>query len=225
MANLNDLRDELILVQNQHNKSKMAESEVRTIPPVEERFKVNLVLIFDVVGDVIALLGANGVPSPVSSLILTFGKSYIEAQSAESLIKLFITKTSEHWEMIRLRNTVFLTEHITCVFSDDAGFAPHMQTINNLFKLIVNKEFDKLPTAQKQKLGEDMDDKICEIWDLASSCVRQCVLHIDKSRAPKLIVSESDGVETVKRSYTQNYYSGLSIKKLVDLWGVKLPDL
>lgn len=202
----------------------MAESEVRAIPPVEERFKANLGLIFDVVGDVITLLGASKVPSPVSSLILTFGKSYIEAQSAESLIGLFIAKTSEHWEMIRLRDPDFLTKHITCVFSDNASFAPHMQTINNLFKLIVNKEFDRLPADEKEKLGEAMDDKICEIWDLASSCVRQCILHIDKARAPELIVSKSDGVETTKRSYTQNYYPTLSVKKLVDLWGVKLPD-
>lgn len=177
--------------------------------PVEVRFKTNLCLVFDVVSDIVALLDANGISSPVSSLVLTFGKSYIEGMDPCNLIDRFISKTSGHWELIRLQDPVFLTHHITCVFADNAAFAQHMQSINDLFKMIVDKP------------SPDIDDKLAEIWMLSAACVKQCIRYIDQSRAPELVVAKSEDGETVKRSYTKHYHPELSVKKLAELWDLK----
>lgn len=190
-------------------------------PPVHERFKVVVLSLFDVLGDVIDFIESNGVSSPISKGLVLLGKIAYGSKDATELIQKFISRTACNWDGIKKRDKAIIAESLDAMFEDEPAVIDHIPCINALICICLEKDLGE--KKGDPKVEEVIDMLTDSIWKILEVCIKQCVTHVHEMRDPQIVVTKSgDGSVTEKVSYNKKYFPDLSVKKLCEIWGVKV---
>lgn len=188
----------------------------------EDRFKSNLLTLFDIINEMFEEGLANGVIKQ-SINILPLIKLFIKKTSSDHMIKRFIKRTNEYWDIIKKKDDEYIKEKLLGIFNDvqengvdavkkDEELQGDNKLINSLsgdhfvvFKDLLSKSY--------QYDGEEIyvfdDERREDIWKIMHSFVRISLCYIHKVR------KEIDG------HYTVPFHNELHVKDLAKEWGVK----
>jgi hypothetical protein len=192
--------------------------EQSTSPPPEKRFLYNSTVIIDIVCEIIDLLEKEGKKSPISKHILVLGKTLMSKQDPTKAIKVFICKTSQHWESIREKNNTFLEQYILDILVQDSSTAEkYLKGVPELFSMVTNEE-----NLKTLKCGKDIRELNDEMWDTIQSCVKISINYVHIERKPIIESVEGEDGELVEKSkYTEIFFPSLAVKKLKEIWEMK----
>ena len=193
--------------------------------PPEERFKTNLLSLFDIINDMFKEGVDNGVIQN-SINILPLVKLHIKKKNSEELINDFIHKTEEFWEIIKRKNDGYIKEKMLDIFNDvkEKGVGEVKTTItekNNtgtsdivnslsgdrftIFKDLLSKSYT-FEGKEYYILDEERKE---EIWSFMHSFVKISLCHFHQTR--KMI----DG------KYSVDFFNNINVKELASDWKVK----
>jgi len=188
-----------------------------------ERFKKNLLLLFNVVGD----MYEEGINNEViednnTELLLSGVKLYISTKNADTMINRWIQNSHEHWSKIKEKNIKYFQDIGLKIFNiiQDKGLdkvkADTDEEDNDLVKNIDQtqvEEFKKL--LQGKYEYEDEEYKIFNeereemIWKIMQSFVTSSIAYIHETR--RII----DGNPTV------DCFMEIELDDLCDQWNMK----
>lgn len=188
--------------------------------PPEERFKANLLALFDIINSMFKEGIDNGVIKNTIN-ILPLVKLHIKKKNSEELIDDFITKTSDFWEIIKKKDDQYIKEKLLDIFNDvkEKGVAEVKNNIkekNNIVNSLTGDHFVIFKDLlSKSYIYEDKeyyildDDRKEEIWSFMHSFVKISLCHIHQTR--KMI----DG------KYSVVFFNDINVKELAKEWKVK----
>jgi hypothetical protein len=165
-------------------------------PAAVEVFKTNVLSFTNVIYDIVADAKDFGADVPASPEIISLARTVVENTDAEKLIHLFIKKTIEHWEKIRVKDLVFFREKAFTIFAEIP--ADKIEKMNQLYDFV-------LPDGAKL-----IDSAIEEqTWAFLHSFVKSSIRYIHYRRKPVKDVG-----------YTEEYFTGFSVKEACEKWGI-----
>jgi len=191
----------------------------------EERFKSNLLALFDIIDEMFKEGADNGVIQN-SINILPLIKLFIKRTSGDHMVKRFINRTQNYWDIIKRKDDEYIKERLLDIFNnvqekgvdavkedeefkDDCG---DNKLINSLSKdhFVVFKD---LISGSYNYEGEEYrifdDDRKEDIWRIMHSFVKISLCYIHNGR------------KWVGDKYTVPFFDTIKVKELASEWGVK----
>jgi hypothetical protein len=193
------------------------------IKPPSERFKKNLLQLFNIVGDMYEEAINNEVIDEGNTQILLSGiKLYISTKKADTMINRWIQKTHEHWSKIKEKDIAYFQDIGLKIFNiiQDKGLdkvkADTDGEDTDLVKNVDEKQVDGFKKLlQGEYEYEDETYKIFNneredtIWKIMESFVKMSICYIHETR--RVI----DGKATV------DCFMDIELDDLCDQWGMK----
>ena len=188
----------------------------------EDRFKNNILSLFDIVDE----MYREGVDNEVidnSINILPLIKLLIKKTPSDKMVRKFINRTHDLWDVIYRKDDSYIKEKMMDVFNsvqekgvdavkEDEDLKADNTLVNSLSKdhFVV---FNRLLTSSYTYEGdtyEILDEERKEdIWRIMHSFVKISICYIHQGR--KWVVDK----------YTVPFYDTINVKELADKWGVK----
>lgn len=200
----------------------------RTYTP-SERFKQNLLVLFDIINEMYTEGQENGVIESKFN-ILSLVKIYIKRTSGDYMLKRFIKRTNEYWDKIHKKDLEYFKEMGLQLFSivEDKGVdafkdEEEMKESNQLISSLSGehiKTFKLLLSSTYHIDGEEYEifdnETQGDVWNIMHSFVKISLAYIHESREPY----EVD--ENGKFKYKVSFFPAIKVKTEASNWGVKL---
>ena len=192
----------------------------------EDRFKSNLLTLFDIINEMFEEGISNGVIKQ-SINILPLIKLYIKRTSSDHMIKRFIKRTHKFWDVIKRKDDTYIKEKLLDIFNDvqengvdsvkkDEELKGDNKLINSLsgdhfvvFKDLLSGSYD----YEGEEIFVFDDERRDDIWKIMHSFVRISLCYVHKVR------KEIDGKYSVP--FFNEGEDELHVKDLAKEWGVK----
>jgi hypothetical protein len=193
------------------------------IPSPPERFKINLLTLFDIINDMFEEGIENGVIDNQINL-LSVMKIVIRKASSDYMLRRFIKRTNEHWDKILDEDIDYFKNKGLELFNmvQDKGVDAFKgeEELNGDNKLVNSlsgdhvNNFKRLLEATYVYEGEEIDifddDRRSDVWKIMQSFVRISLCYIHETRKP------------VEGKYTVEFFPEIKVKTCAEKWGVKL---
>jgi hypothetical protein len=192
------------------------------LPAPCERFKLNLLTLFDIVNDMYEEGQENGVIESKFN-ILGLMKLFIKKTPSDYMLKRFITRTYKHWDKIYDKDEDYFKDMGLQLFSmmQDKGVdafksEEEIQGDNKLMSSLSGDHvatFKNLLSATYDYEGEEIDifddERKGDVWKIMHSFVKISLAYIHESR------NKVDG------KYTVEFFPEIKVKSSAEKWGVR----
>ena len=188
----------------------------------EERFKSNLLALFEIIDEMFKEgLDNNVIKNNIN--ILPLIKLFIKKTPGEHMVKRFITRTNKYWEIIKNKDDDYIKNSLLDIFNnvqdkgmgavkEDEDMKGDNKLVNSLSKdhFVVFKD---LLSGSYTYEGDQYDildsDRKEDIWRIMHSFVKISLCYIHNGR------------KWVGDKYTVPFYDTIKVKELAGEWGVK----
>lgn len=192
------------------------------LPVPTERFKANLLTLFDIVNDMYEEGQENGVIESKFNL-LGLLKLFIKKTPGDYMLKRFIRRTWQHWDKIKEKDTDYFKDMGLQLFSmmQDKGMdafkgeeelsgdnklvsslsGDHIATFKNLLSASYEYEGEEIEIFDEERKGD--------VWKIMHSFVKISIAYIHDSR------KQVDG------KYTVEFFPEIKVKTSAEKWGVR----
>jgi hypothetical protein len=192
------------------------------LPAASERFKTNLLTLFDIINDMYEEGQENGIIETKFNM-LGLLKLFIKKTPGEYMLKRFIKRTHTHWLKIYDKDSDYFKDMGLQLFSmmEDKGtdafkgeeeFSGGNQLINSLSGDHV-ATFKNLLSATYDYEGEEVEifdqERQSDVWKIMHSFVKISITYIHESR------NKVDG------KYTVEFFPEIKVKSSAEKWGVR----
>jgi len=190
----------------------------------EDRFKSNLLALFDIVEEMFN----EGVDNNViekSINILPLIKLFIKKTSGEHMVKRFINRTNEYWDIIKRKDDEYIKTRLLDIFNnvqekgmdavkedEDLKEDQDNKLVNSLSKdhFVVFKDLLSGSYTYEGDTYTILDnDRKEDIWRIMHSFVKISLCYIHNGR------------KWVGDKYTVPFFDTIKVKELASEWGVK----
>ena len=192
------------------------------LPAPCERFKLNLLTLFDIVNDMYEEGQENGVIESKFN-ILGLMKLFIKKTPSDYMLKRFIKRTHEHWDKIYDKDEDYFKDMGLQLFSmmQDKGVdafksEEEIQGDNKLMSSLSGDHvstFKNLLSATYDYEGEEIDifddERKEDVWKIMHSFVKISLAYIHESRKP------------VGDKYSVEFFPEIKVKSSAEKWGVR----
>ena len=192
------------------------------LPVASERFKANLLTLFDIINDMYEEGQENGIIESKFNL-LGLLKLFIKKTPSEYMLKRFIMRTYKHWDKIYDKDEDYFKDMGLQLFSmmQDKGVdafksEEEMQGDNKLMSSLSGDHvstFKNLLSATYDYEGEEIDifddERKEDVWKIMHSFVKISLAYIHESRKP------------VGDKYTVEFFPEIKVKSSAEKWGVR----
>ena len=175
-------------------------------PPEEERFKINVLDLSDLVHELISQCWDNGIQD-INPILIVAARAYLKNYDNIDLIETFIKYSHMYWDEIKTRNENFFVEHSQNIFQ----YLPVAKGNIDAFKMLFTS-VDKY--GEKMICQEDRD----AVWDMFDSLVKICIKYIHRVR--ECVLEEKDG-KMVPR-YSKNLFPTIKARSHARKWDIEL---
>ena len=192
----------------------------------EDRFRSNLLTLFDIINEMFEEGIANGVIKQ-SINILPLIKLFIKRTDSDHMIKRFIRRTHKYWDIIKRKDDDYIKEKLLGIFNDvqengvdavkkDEELKGDSKLINSLsgdhfvvFKDLLSKSYE----YEGEEIFVFDEERRDDIWKIMHSFVRisLCYVHF---------VRKWDGEKYLLPFFNEGE-DELHVRKLAKEWGVK----
>ena len=192
------------------------------LPSSCERFKLNLLTLFDIVNDMYEEGQDNGIIETRFNL-LGLLKIVIKRTSGEYMLKRFIKRTHEHWDKIYEKDEDYFRNIGLELFSmmqekgvDAFKGEEELSGDNSLVSSLSGDHIEKFKDLLSAKYvydGEEIEifdeERRSDVWKIMHSFVKIGLCYIHESR------KQVDG------KYTVEFFPEIKVRANADKWGVK----
>ena len=193
------------------------------LPVPCERFKINLLTLFDIVNDMYEEGQENGIIESKFN-ILGLLKLFIKKTPGDYMIKRFIRRTYSHWDSIYDKNEDYFKDMGLQLFSmmqekgiDSFKEDSDTEEDNSLMSSLSGDHvstFKNLLSATYMYEGEEIDifddERKGDVWKIMHSFVKISLAYIHESRKP------------VGDKYSVEFFPEIKVKSSAEKWGVKV---
>lgn len=192
----------------------------------EERFKSNLLALFDIVSEMFNEgVDNNVIKSGIN--ILPLIKLFIKKTPSEYMIKRFIKRTNKYWDIIKKKDDDYIKTRLLDIFNnvqekgldavkEDEDFKEDIEEDNKLVNSLSKDHFvvfKDLLSGSYTYEGDNYtildSDRKEDIWRIMHSFVKISLCYIHNGR------------KWVGDKYTVPFFDTIKVKELASEWGVK----
>lgn len=168
-----------------------------TANETSERFKNELLSLFQILREIIENANSNGIETNLSPLKISFGSNLLSMIDSEDIIRQYIDRSNKDWNQIKERNIQLVKEKLPSFFSDTLK-----SYVEEVVQFIGN---EKIVTPAI------LDKLWCGIRDLTVIAIK----HIHHKRGMKL---DESGKQI---GYANNYFPDISVRISREMFEIK----